>query len=175
MKEKLFTVHKKDFTVQTFRSGGHGGQHQNKTDSGVRIIHKASGARGESRNDKSQYRNKRIALKRLTETNKFKLWIHKMAFEITSGKTIEQRVEEAMNIKNLKIEIKSENDKWIKEPSNMSKKIYTPQEATTMLRNNPVLYAEIAHGFPCCNLPIEENCNKCAFKDNEKCPINGKK
>ena len=57
MKELLFTIRKKDFEIQTFRSGGKGGQHQNKTDSGVRIIHKASGAVGESRNDKSQHRN----------------------------------------------------------------------------------------------------------------------
>lgn len=53
-------------------------------------------------------------------------------------------------------------------------KIYTSQEAVTMLRNNPTLYAEIAHNFPCCNLPIEENCNKCAFRDNEKCPVKAK-
>ena len=51
--------------VETFRSGGKGGQHQNTTDSGVRLIHEPTGARAESRNDRSQHRNKQIALGRL--------------------------------------------------------------------------------------------------------------
>lgn len=112
MKEHLFTVRKKDFEIQTFKSGGPGGQHQNKTDSGVRLIHKASGAVGESRTAKSQHRNKKIALKRLIETDKFKLWVQKMAFEITSGETIEQKVEREMNLKHIKFEIKNKEGKW---------------------------------------------------------------
>ena len=112
MKELLFTIGKKDFDVQTFKSGGPGGQHQNKTDSGVRIVHRASGATGESRTDKSQHRNKRLALKRLTETNKFKLWIQKRTFEITEGMTIDQIVEKAMIPKNIKIETKDEKGRW---------------------------------------------------------------
>ena len=114
MKELLFTVKKKDFTVQTFRSGGHGGQHQNKTDSGVRIIHRASRAVGESRNDKSQHRNKRAALKRLVATQVFQLWVKRRAFEIGGGKTVRQIVEKAMGAKHLKIEAKDENGKWIR-------------------------------------------------------------
>ena len=112
-KELLFTVSKKDFDIQTFRSGGPGGQHQNKTDSGVRIIHRASGAVGESRNDKSQYRNKRLALKRLTEAKIFKAWINRRAHELTSGKTIEQRVEEAIMPENLRIETHDKKGRWI--------------------------------------------------------------
>ena len=111
-KELLFSITKKDFDVQTFCSGGPGGQHQNKTASGVRIIHRASGAVGESRTDRSQHRNKKLALKRLTENPKFKLWIARTAFAVTSGKTIEQRVEESINIKNLKLEGKDEKDRW---------------------------------------------------------------
>jgi len=37
-----------DYEIQTFCTGGPGGQHQNKTQSGVRLIHK-SGVRAESR------------------------------------------------------------------------------------------------------------------------------
>lgn len=51
--------------VQTFRAGGKGGQHQNTTDSGVRLVHRPSGFRVESRSERSQYRNRRIALERL--------------------------------------------------------------------------------------------------------------
>lgn len=73
----LFSITKKDFEVQTFRSGGKGGQHQNTTDSGVRIIHPASGARGESREHREQGRNKQAAFKRLVESREFKAW-HKV-------------------------------------------------------------------------------------------------
>lgn len=51
--------------VETFRSGGKGGQHQNTTDSGVRLIHLPTGVRAESRSDRSQHRNKALALGRL--------------------------------------------------------------------------------------------------------------
>jgi protein subunit release factor A len=51
--------------VQTFRSGGKGGQHQNTTDSGVRLIHRPTGLRAESRSDRSQHRNRALALARL--------------------------------------------------------------------------------------------------------------
>ena len=51
--------------VETFRSGGKGGQHQNTTDSGVRLIHEPTGVRAESRSDRSQHRNKQLALERL--------------------------------------------------------------------------------------------------------------
>lgn len=111
-KEKIFSLSKKDFEIQTFRSGGAGGQHQNKTDSGVRIIHKDSGSVGESRNFKSQYQNKREALKRLVESKKFKLWVNKRIFEITGGKTLEQRVEEQMTGDKIKVEIVNEQGKW---------------------------------------------------------------
>jgi len=51
--------------VETFRSGGPGGQHQNKTESGVRLTHLASGLVVTSRDSRSQHRNKQIALARL--------------------------------------------------------------------------------------------------------------
>ena len=51
--------------VETFRSGGKGGQHQNTTDSGVRLVHLPTGVRSSSRNERSQHRNKALALERL--------------------------------------------------------------------------------------------------------------
>lgn len=111
-KEPLFTIYKKDFDVQAFRCGGPGGQKANKISSGVRIIHRASGAVGESRADRSQHRNKRYALERLTKSGKFKIWLTRMVHELESGKTIEQRVEEAVVLRNLKIEVRGEDGRW---------------------------------------------------------------
>jgi ribosome-associated protein len=51
--------------VQTFRAGGPGGQHQNVTDSAVRLIHVPSGVVTTSRARRSQYMNKMDALRRL--------------------------------------------------------------------------------------------------------------
>jgi len=53
--------------VETFRSGGPGGQHQNVTESGVRLVHLPTGVRTSSRTERSQHRNRSIALKRLRE------------------------------------------------------------------------------------------------------------
>lgn len=114
-RELLFSINKNDFTVQTFRAGGKGGQHQNKTDSGVRIIHNDSGAVGISRNDKSQHRNKKLALERLVKTTKFKLWLQRKSNEVITGKTIEQQVEEDMKPENLLVEIKDSNGRWVEE------------------------------------------------------------
>jgi protein subunit release factor B len=111
-KELLFSITKKDFKIQTFRAGGKGGQHQNKTDSGVRIIHEESGARGECRNFRHQHQNKKEALKRLTESKKFKLWLNRKALEVIEGKRLEEKVEEMMSPENLKVEVRDDQNKW---------------------------------------------------------------
>jgi peptide chain release factor 2 len=49
----------------TFRSGGPGGQHQNKTESGVRYTHIPTGIAQESRSERSQHKNDANALKML--------------------------------------------------------------------------------------------------------------
>src|SRR5207248_6147861 len=49
----------------TFRSGGPGGQHQNKTESGVRYTHLPTGVAAESRSERSQHKNDDMALKML--------------------------------------------------------------------------------------------------------------
>jgi peptide chain release factor 2 len=54
-----------DIEKQTFCSGGPGGQHQNKTQSGVRLIHIPTGVRAESRTERSQHKNYDNCLKML--------------------------------------------------------------------------------------------------------------
>jgi len=113
-KELLFSITRKDFEVQTFASGGPGGQHQNKTESGVRIIHKESGSVGESRTSRSQHDNKKLAINRLIESKKFKVWLNRKVHETISKKTIEQKVEESMKPENLKIETRDDStNTWI--------------------------------------------------------------
>jgi ribosome-associated protein len=53
--------------VETFRAGGPGGQHQNTTESGVRLVHLPTGIRVIAREERSQHRNRAVALRRLRE------------------------------------------------------------------------------------------------------------
>ncbi|MFB9982886.1 peptide chain release factor H [Mesorhizobium kowhaii] len=54
-----------DVRFETLRAGGPGGQHQNTTDSAVRAVHLPTGIAVVARNERSQHRNKAIALRRL--------------------------------------------------------------------------------------------------------------
>jgi peptide chain release factor 2 len=55
-------IRPEDLKRDTFRSGGPGGQHQNKTESGVRYTHLPSGIAAESRTERSQHKNDQMAL-----------------------------------------------------------------------------------------------------------------
>ena len=53
--------------IDTFRSSGPGGQHVNKTESGVRLRHLPSGVVVTSRETRSQHQNKALCLRKLRE------------------------------------------------------------------------------------------------------------
>lgn len=106
----LFSVTAADFEIQTFCTGGKGGQNQNRKEKGVRLIHRASGARGEGREFREQIQNKRAAFLRLIETPEFKAWHRKevsrrihMHFE-----PIQDVVDRQMDANNLRVEILTE-------------------------------------------------------------------
>jgi len=102
-KKLLFSVTKDDFEMQTFSVGGPGGGGKDTSNNGVRLIHKASGAKGEGREHRNLTQNRRSAFMKLVQSKKFLDW-HKIECARLMGKPkveteeeIMERVEKAIN------------------------------------------------------------------------------
>lgn len=100
-RELAFTVPKEKFKITTFTAGGPGGQHQNHSNTAVRITHPDSGASGESREFRSQHQNKMAAFRKLTSSGKFRVWVNRQL--LLNGLSPEEQVERDMDPRNLLI------------------------------------------------------------------------
>jgi hypothetical protein len=97
----------RDCEVQHFRSGGKGGQNQNKRDTGTRVIHHPSGARGESREERSQLQNKKTAFRRMVNSPQFQLWVR-----LETGRIAAAESSLTIPAEHIRVEVRS-GGRWI--------------------------------------------------------------
>lgn len=111
-REKILSVSIHDCEVQTFSSGGPGGQNQNRVKSGVRIIHHPSGARAECRETRDQLENKRRAFKKMAESPQFQSWIGRVTGKLKTDEQLRREIaDELADPAKTKVEVRRDN-RW---------------------------------------------------------------
>ena len=107
-----------DLRIDVYRASGAGGQHVNKTESAVRITHMPSGVVTQCQNDRSQHKNKDMAMKQL-KAKLYELEIQKRSGEqqaiedskadIGWGSQIRSYVLDQSRIKDLRTSVETGN------------------------------------------------------------------
>jgi hypothetical protein len=104
---RILLVTKKDFIVQTFR------------DTGVRIVHRDSGASGISREHRTQKRNREAAFSRLVLTEIFQTWLRmettrRLENQHEMRRRLNRDVERMMIPRLLRVEVRRDG-RWVHE------------------------------------------------------------
>ena len=105
-----------DLRIDTYRSGGKGGQHVNTTDSAVRITHLPTGIVAGCQNERSQHKNKEKAMKMLRS----RLY----EYELDKKKAISRKLEDSK----LEINFGSQIRSYVLQPYRMAKDLRTRVE-----------------------------------------------
>jgi peptide chain release factor 2 len=105
-----------DLRIDTYRSGGKGGQHVNTTDSAVRITHLPTGLVTGCQNERSQHKNKDRAMKMMRS----KLY----EYELDKKKAISRKLEDSK----LEINFGSQIRSYVLQPYRMAKDLRTRVE-----------------------------------------------
>ncbi|WP_184213287.1 peptide chain release factor 2 [Granulicella aggregans] len=105
-----------DLRIDTYRSGGKGGQHVNTTDSAVRITHIPTGLVAGCQNERSQHKNKERAMKMLRS----RLY----EYELDKKKAITKKLEDSK----LDIGFGSQIRSYVLQPYRMAKDLRTRVE-----------------------------------------------
>ncbi|MBQ2252343.1 MAG: peptide chain release factor 1, partial [Clostridia bacterium] len=85
MEEVEIEVNEEDLEIDTHRASGAGGQHVNKTDSAIRILHKPTGIVVECQDERSQHKNREKAM-RVLRAKLYEAEQKKQADEIASSR-----------------------------------------------------------------------------------------
>lgn len=109
-------INEDDLRIDTYRSSGSGGQHVNKTDSAVRITHNPTGIVVACQNERSQHKNKAMAMRML----KAKI------YELEMEKQAAARAQIAGERK--KIDFGSQIRSYVMQPYQMVKDLRTGEE-----------------------------------------------
>jgi peptide chain release factor 2 len=112
----VIDIKPEDLRIDTYRSGGKGGQHVNTTDSAVRITHLPTGLVTGCQNERSQHKNKDRAMKMMRS----KLY----EYELDKKKAISRKLEDSK----LEINFGSQIRSYVLQPYRMAKDLRTRVE-----------------------------------------------
>ena len=112
----VIDIKPEDLRIDTYRSGGKGGQHVNTTDSAVRITHLPTGLVTGCQNERSQHKNKERAMKMMRS----KLY----EYELDKKKAVSRKLEDSK----LEINFGSQIRSYVLQPYRIAKDLRTRVE-----------------------------------------------